>query len=250
MTTNLAEIEAEAVYVIREVAAEFERPVLLFSGGKDSIVMLHLAIKAFAPAKLPFPIMHVDTGHNFDEVIDYRDRTVARLGIQLIVASVQRSIDTGKWSGDRPALQSPRLQTAPCSTPSPSTASGSLRRMRRTRRRRVPKAVLLASREFGQGDPKNHVPNCGAVQLRLVRRDILSSRSIGRSSRVAILADENLGSLELLRPPPSRGRARHATGKTGSPRCPTGTEGMLYASALCDASARARCNRRRARSTW
>ena len=75
---HLAELEAEAVYVIREVAAEFERPVLLFSGGKDSMVMLHLAVKAFTPAKVPFPVMHVDTGHNFDEVIEFRDRTVER----------------------------------------------------------------------------------------------------------------------------------------------------------------------------
>src|SRR5512132_3137313 len=91
--THLQVLEAETIHIIREVAAEFERPVLLFSGGKDSAVMLHLAAKAFAPAKLPFPVMHVDTGHNFAEVIDYRDRTVADLGLRLIVASVQEAID-------------------------------------------------------------------------------------------------------------------------------------------------------------
>src|SRR5205814_5992276 len=91
--SHLDALEAESVHIMREVAAEFERPVLLFSGGKDSIVMLRIAEKAFWPAKIPFPVMHVDTGHNFDEVIDFRDRRVNELGIQLIVASVQESID-------------------------------------------------------------------------------------------------------------------------------------------------------------
>ena len=81
--SHLQALEAEAIHVIREVAAEFERPVLLFSGGKDSAVMLHVATKAFAPARVPFPVMHVDTGHNFAEVIDYRDRRVAELGLRL-----------------------------------------------------------------------------------------------------------------------------------------------------------------------
>src|SRR5687768_16854402 len=89
-------LEAEAIHIIREVVAEFERPVLLFSGGKDSIVMLHLAAKAFWPARVPFPVMHVDTGHNFPEVLEYRDRRVAETGVQLIVASVQEAIDSGK----------------------------------------------------------------------------------------------------------------------------------------------------------
>src|SRR3954469_24953913 len=87
--THLDALEAESVHIFREVAASFEKPVLLFSGGKDSVVMLHLAAKAFWPAPLPFPVMHVDTGHNFDEVIDYRDVTVAKLGIRLVVSSVQ-----------------------------------------------------------------------------------------------------------------------------------------------------------------
>ena len=93
--TQLQTLEAEAIHIIREVAAEFERPVLLFSGGKDSIVMLRLAEKAFYPAKIPFPIMHVDTGHNFPEVLDYRDKRTKELGIQLIVASVQDAIERG-----------------------------------------------------------------------------------------------------------------------------------------------------------
>jgi sulfate adenylyltransferase subunit 2 len=94
--SHLDELEAEAIHIMREVAAERERPVLLFSGGKDSIVMLRLAEKAFRPANFPFPVMHVDTGHNFPEVIEYRDRRVDELGERLVVASVQQSIDTGR----------------------------------------------------------------------------------------------------------------------------------------------------------
>jgi sulfate adenylyltransferase subunit 2 len=94
--THLDELEAEAIHIMREVAAELERPVLLFSGGKDSIVLLRLAEKAFRPGGFPFPVMHVDTGHNFPEVIEFRDRRVAELGERLIVASVQESIDTGR----------------------------------------------------------------------------------------------------------------------------------------------------------
>src|SRR3954463_13382962 len=94
--SQLRELEAESVHVMREVAAELERPVLLFSGGKDSIVLLRLAEKAFRPAPFPFPIMHVDTGHNFPEAIEFRDRRVAELGERLIVASVQVSIDKGR----------------------------------------------------------------------------------------------------------------------------------------------------------
>src|ERR671917_1615412 len=112
--TDLQALEAEAIHIIREVAAEFERPVLLFSGGKDSAVMLHLAVKAFAPAKLPFPVMHVDTGHNFAEVLDYRDRRVAELGVRLVVASVQDAIDAGPGGEDTGPRATPhRLQTVP-----------------------------------------------------------------------------------------------------------------------------------------
>ncbi len=94
--SHLDELEAEAVYIMREVAAELERPVVLFSGGKDSIVLLRLAEKAFRPGKFPFPVMHIDTGHNFPEVVEFRDRRVAELGERLIVASVQESIDKGR----------------------------------------------------------------------------------------------------------------------------------------------------------
>src|SRR3954451_11428755 len=94
--SHLRNLESEAIHILREVAAQLERPVLLFSGGKDSIVLLRLAEKAFSPARFPFPLMHVDTGHNFPEVIEFRDRRVAELGERLIVASVQSSIDAGR----------------------------------------------------------------------------------------------------------------------------------------------------------
>src|SRR3954447_19721865 len=96
LVSHLDALEAESIHLLREVAAEFERPVLLFSGGKDSVVMLHLALKAFTPARLPFPVMHVDTGHNFTEVLEFRDECVARLNVKLVVASVQASIDAGR----------------------------------------------------------------------------------------------------------------------------------------------------------
>src|SRR6187549_1545527 len=107
--SHLDALEAESVFIMREVAAEFERPVLLFSGGKDSIVLLRLAEKAFRPAPFPCPILHIDTGHNFDEVLEFRDRRVAELGEQLIVASVQDSIDAGRVVEDGPSRN--RLQT-------------------------------------------------------------------------------------------------------------------------------------------
>ncbi|HET7354288.1 MAG TPA: sulfate adenylyltransferase subunit CysD [Gaiellaceae bacterium] len=110
--THLDELESEAIHIFREVAAELERPVLLFSGGKDSIVLLRLAEKAFRPGKFPFPIMHVDTGHNFGEAIEYRDRRVAELGERLVVASVQESIDKGRVVEETgPRASRNRLQT-------------------------------------------------------------------------------------------------------------------------------------------
>ena len=114
--SHLDALEAESVFVLREVVAEFERPVLLFSGGKDSIVMLRLAQKAFAPARIPFPVMHVDTGHNFAEVLAYRDARVAELGLQLIVASVPEALESGLVSvpadGLRNRIQTPVLLNA------------------------------------------------------------------------------------------------------------------------------------------
>ncbi len=114
--SQLDVLEAEAIFIMREVVAEFEKPVLLFSGGKDSIVMLRVAQKAFWPARIPFAVMHVDTGHNFPEVLDYRDRRVAELGVNLVVASVQEAIDAGQVSeppdGTRNRIQTPVLLSA------------------------------------------------------------------------------------------------------------------------------------------
>jgi sulfate adenylyltransferase subunit 2 len=108
---QLRVLEAEAVHIMREVVAELERPVLLFSGGKDSIVLLRLAEKAFSPVALPFPVLHIDTGHNFPEVIEFRDRRIADAGHQLIVASVQESIDQGRVREDDPSASRNQLQT-------------------------------------------------------------------------------------------------------------------------------------------
>lgn len=110
--SHLDALEAESVHIFREVAAQFERPGMLFSGGKDSVVMFHLARKAFWPAPMPFPLMHVDTGHNFDEVIEYRDRVVAQTGVKLVVSSVQDDIDAGRVVEDTsPGASRNRLQT-------------------------------------------------------------------------------------------------------------------------------------------
>ena len=110
--SHLSHIEAESIHIFREVAAEFERPCLLFSGGKDSIVMLRLAEKAFHPARMPFPVMHIDTGHNFPEVLEFRDRHLAEVGARLVVASVQKSIDDGRVVEERgPRSSRNRLQT-------------------------------------------------------------------------------------------------------------------------------------------
>ncbi|HEY4455753.1 MAG TPA: sulfate adenylyltransferase subunit CysD, partial [Pseudonocardiaceae bacterium] len=111
-TDQLAALESEAVHIFREVAGEFDRPVVLFSGGKDSTLLLHLAIKAFWPAPVPFPLLHVDTGHNFDEVIEFRDRIVARHGLRLEVAHVQNWIDDGRLT-ERPDGTRNPLQTVP-----------------------------------------------------------------------------------------------------------------------------------------
>jgi len=158
---NLAQLEAEAVYVIREVAAEFERPVLLFSGGKDSLVMLHLAVKAFRPAKTPFPIMHVDTGQNFDEVIEFRDRIVDQLGLQLIVASVQESIDRGRAveetgpKASRNRLQTVTLLDAIAEHRFDAVFGGG----RRDEEKARAKERFFSHRdEFGQWNPKNQRP--------------------------------------------------------------------------------------------
>jgi sulfate adenylyltransferase subunit 2 len=159
--SHLRALEAESIHIIREVAAEFERPVLLFSGGKDSIVMLRLAEKAFWPSKVPFPVMHVDTGHNFDEVYDYRDRRVAELGVKLVVASVQDSIDSGRvveQTGPRASrnqLQTTTLLDA-VEEHGFDAAFGGARRDEE--KARAKERVFSFRDEFGQWDPKNQRP--------------------------------------------------------------------------------------------
>ena len=159
--THLAAIESEAIHIMREVAAEFERPALLFSGGKDSIVMLRIAQKAFFPARIPFPLMHVDTGHNFDEVLEYRDRRVAELGARLIVASVQDSIDSGRVVEDkRPGAPRNRLQTTTLLDGIEANrfdaVFGGARRDEE--KARAKERVFSFRDEFGQWDPKNQRP--------------------------------------------------------------------------------------------
>jgi len=171
--SQLDVLESEAIHVMREVAAEFERPVLLFSGGKDSIVMLALAERAFWPARIPFPVMHVDTGHNFDEVIEFRDRRAAELGVRLIVASVQDSIDagrvveeTGRWAS-RNKLQTTTLLDAIAEHRFDAVFGGARRDEEKARAK---ERVFSFRDEFGQWDPKNQRPELWSLYNTRIRR--------------------------------------------------------------------------------
>src|SRR6201996_8249756 len=159
--SHLQALEAESIHVFREVAAEFERPVLLFSGGKDSIVLLRLAEKAFRPGRFPFPIMHVDTGHNFDEVLEFRDRLIDRMGERLIVASVQESIDSGRAIEETgPRASRNRLQTVTLldaiAEHGFDAAFGGARRDEE--RARAKERIMSFRDDFGQWDPKDQRP--------------------------------------------------------------------------------------------
>jgi len=155
----LGDLEDEAIHILREVAGQFERPVLLFSGGKDSIVMLHLARKAFWPGRVPFPVMHVDTGHNFDEVIEFRDRHVAQLGVQLVVASVQDSIDRGRIretpGQSRNPLQTVTLLDAIAENRFDAVLGGARRDEEKARAK---ERVFSVRDDFGQWNPRNQRP--------------------------------------------------------------------------------------------
>jgi len=171
--SHLESLEAESIHIFREVAAEFERPVLLFSGGKDSIVLLRLAEKAFRPARFPFPIMHVDTGHNFPEVINFRDELVSGLGERLIVASVQDSIDLGRAveeSGPRASRN--RLQTVTLLDAIEEhgfdAAFGGARRDEE--RARAKERMFSFRDEFGQWDPKRQRPELWALYNGRIRK--------------------------------------------------------------------------------
>ncbi len=164
--SHLETLEAESIHIFREVAAELERPVLLFSGGKDSIVLLRLAEKAFRPGKFPFPIMHVDTGHNFAEVTEFRDRIARELGERLIVASVQDSIDSGRVTEETgPRASRNRLQTTTLLDALEEhgfdAAFGGARRDEE--RARAKERVFSFRDDFGQWDPKNQRPELWAL---------------------------------------------------------------------------------------
>lgn len=158
---HLDALEAEAIHIIREAVAESERPVALFSGGKDSAVVLRLAVKAFQPARLPFPVLHVDTGHNFPEVIEFRDRTVASVAVDLLVASVQEAIDAGRIADEtgpratRNRLQTEVLLDAVARNGFDALFGGARRDEERSRAK---ERVFSFRDEFGQWDPKNQRP--------------------------------------------------------------------------------------------
>ena len=159
--SDLDQIEAESIHIFREVVAEFERPCLLFSGGKDSIVMLRLAEKAFSPARMPFPMMHIDTGHNFPEVLEFRDRRVAEIGARLVVASVQQSIDEGRVTEETgPRASRNRLQTTTLLDAIEEHRFDALfGGARRDEEKARAKERMYSFRdEFGQWDPKNQRP--------------------------------------------------------------------------------------------
>jgi sulfate adenylyltransferase subunit 2 len=171
--SHLEALEAEAIHIIREVAAELEKPVLLYSGGKDSIVLAHLAAKAFRPGRVPFPVMHVDTGHNFPEVIAFRDRSVRELGLELIVASVQESIDAGRAVEETgPRASRNRLQTVTLLDAIEANgfdaAFGGARRDEE--RSRAKERVLSFRDDFGQWDPRRQRPELWDLYNGRVRR--------------------------------------------------------------------------------
>jgi sulfate adenylyltransferase subunit 2 len=173
LLSQLDVLEAESIYIMREVAAEFERPVLLFSGGKDSIVMLALAERAFWPARIPFPVMHIDTGHNFAEVLEFRDRRVAELGTRLIVGSVQESIDagraaeeTGRWAS-RNRLQTTTLLDSIAEHRFDAVFGGARRDEEKARAK---ERIFSFRDEFGQWDPKNQRPELWNVYNTRIRR--------------------------------------------------------------------------------
>jgi sulfate adenylyltransferase subunit 2 len=171
--THLQALEAESIFIMREVAAEFERPVLLFSGGKDSIVLLRLAEKAFRPGRFPFPLMHVDTGHNFPEVIEFRDRRVTELGERLVLANVQDSIDSGRVREESgPRASRNRLQTTTLldalTEHGFDAAFGGARRDEE--KARAKERVFSFRDDFGQWDPKNQRPELWALYNGRIRK--------------------------------------------------------------------------------
>ena len=178
--THLNELESEAIYVLREVAEQLERPVILFSGGKDSIVVTHLARKAFYPARIPFPLLHIDTGHNFAETIAYRDELVARLGARLIVGSVQESIDTGQvreetgYNASRNKLQTTTL----LDTIEKHRFDAAIGGARRDEEKPAPRnASSRTATSSASGTPRTSAPNSGTSSTGDARRASISASS-------------------------------------------------------------------------
>lgn len=178
--THLNELESEAIYVLREVAEQLERPVILFSGGKDSIVVTHLARKAFYPARIPFPLLHIDTGHNFAETIAYRDELVARLGARLIVGSVQESIDTGRvreetgYNASRNKLQTTTL----LDTIEKHRFDAAIGGARRDEEKPAPRnASSRTATSSASGTPRTSAPNSGTSSTGGARRASISASS-------------------------------------------------------------------------
>ena len=241
---HLKLLEAEGIHVMREVAAEFERPVLLFSGGKDSLVLLRLAQKAFWPGRMPFPVMHVDTGHNFPEVIEYRDRMIDAVGARLIVASVQDSIDQGRVEEETgPRASRNRLQTITLLDAIEENgfdaAFGGARRDEE--RARAKERVFSFRDDFGQWDPKNQRPELwslyngahpqGRARPRLPALELDRARHLGvhRPGEARAAGD-------LFRPQPPGVRAR----RDALRRQPVGREAARRGRLRDDRSATAR----------
>ena len=210
--TELDELEYESIYILREVAATFERPGMLFSGGKDSIVMLRLAEKAFKPGRIPFPIVHVDTGHNFPEVIEFRDRRAAELGIRLVVGSVQESIDQGRVQEEtgpkasRNRLQSVTLLDTISSNRFDAVFGGGRRDEDKARAK---ERIFSFRDDFGQWDPKNQRPEVWNLYNGAHRKGehirVFPISQLDRARRVALhRAGEPGLAVDLLRPSPGR----------------------------------------------
>ena len=226
--SHLDALEAESVFIMREVAAEFERPVLLFSGGKDSIVLLRLAEKAFRPARFPFPVMHIDTGHNFPEVLDFRDRRVEELGERLIVASVQESIDKGRvreepGNPSRNRLQTTTLLDAIQEHQFDAVFGGARRDEEKARAK---ERVFSLRDEFGQWEPKAQRPELWSLYNGRIRKGqhmrVFPISQLDRDGRLAVhRARGARGAVDLLRPRARRLPARRHVAVDRATSCPT-----------------------------
>ena len=184
--THLKELEAESIYILREVAAQFERPCILFSGGKDSIVLTYLAYKAFYPAKIPFPLVHIDTGHNFPETLTYRDDLVKKLGADLIVGYVQDSIDEGKvkeetgFNASRNKLQTVTLLDTLAKYKFDAACGGARRDEEKARAK---ERIFSHRDEFGQWNPKNQRPELWDIYNGMKNLASISACSLSATGR-------------------------------------------------------------------